>query len=35
MIDMLEGAAFNNRPINEAVAANLIKQAYDLIASVP
>jgi len=35
MIDMLEGAAFNNRPINEAVAANLIKQAYNLIASVP
>jgi hypothetical protein len=35
MIKLLEDAAFNNRPINEAVAANLIKQASDLIASVP
>jgi hypothetical protein len=35
MIAMLEGAAFNNKPIDEAVAASLIKQAYDLINSVP
>jgi hypothetical protein len=34
MIKMLEDAAFNDRPINEAIAASLIKQAYDLIASV-
>ena len=35
MIDMLEDAAFENHPINEAVAASLIKQAADLLASVP
>jgi hypothetical protein len=34
MIKMLEDAAFNDRPINEATAASLIKQAYDLIDSV-
>jgi hypothetical protein len=32
---MLEDAAFRHRPIDEAVAASLIKQAKDLIASVP
>jgi hypothetical protein len=31
MIKMLEDAAFNNRPINEAVAASLIKRANDLL----
>lgn len=35
MIAMLEDAAFNNKPIDEAAAASLIKQAQDLIASVP
>ena len=35
MISMLEDATFKNRPINEAVAASLIKQAKDLIASLP
>jgi hypothetical protein len=35
MIAMLEDAAFRNRPIDEAAAAFLIKQASDLIASVP
>jgi len=35
MIKMLEDAAFNDQPINEAVAASLIKQAYELLASVP
>jgi hypothetical protein len=35
MIAMLEDAAFRNRPIDEAEAAFLIKQANDLIASVP
>jgi hypothetical protein len=35
MILMLEDAASNNRPIDEAVAANLIQQAKDLIASLP
>jgi hypothetical protein len=35
MIAMLEDAAFNNHPIDEAAAAFLIKQAYDLIATVP
>ena len=35
MIAMLEDAAYRNRPIDEAEAAFLIKQAYDLIASVP
>jgi hypothetical protein len=34
MIKMLEDAAFKERPINEATAASLIKQAYDLIDSV-
>jgi hypothetical protein len=31
MIKMLEDAAFNNLPINEAVAASLIKRANDLL----
>jgi hypothetical protein len=35
MIAMLEVAAIANHPIDEATAANLIKQAADLIASVP
>jgi hypothetical protein len=35
MITMLEDAAFKNRPIDEAVAASLIKKAQDLIASLP
>jgi hypothetical protein len=35
MIAMLEDAAFKNKPIDEAMAAFLIKQANDLIASVP
>ena len=35
MIAMLEDAAFKNQPIDEAVAASLIKQAKDLIASLP
>jgi len=35
MIDMLEGAAFNNQPINEAHAQQLINQANDLLASIP
>jgi hypothetical protein len=35
MIAMLEDAAFKNHPIDEAVAASLIKQAKDLIASLP
>ena len=35
MIDMLEDAAFNDHPIDEAVAAHLIKEANDLLASVP
>jgi hypothetical protein len=35
MITMLEDTAFKNRPIDEAVAASLIKQAKDLIASLP
>ena len=35
MIAMLEDAAFNNKPIDEAAAAFLIKQAGDLLASVP
>jgi hypothetical protein len=34
MIDMLEGAAFNNQPINEAQAQQLINQANDLLASI-
>jgi hypothetical protein len=34
-IAMLEDAAFNNKPINEASAASLIKQASDLLALVP
>jgi hypothetical protein len=35
MIAMLEAAAFDNQPIDEAAAASLIKQAHDLLASVP
>ena len=34
MIGMLEDAAFNDRPINEAAAEDLIKQAYALLDSV-
>ena len=34
MIKMLEDAAFNNLPIDEARAATLIKEAYELIDSV-
>jgi hypothetical protein len=35
MIAMLDAAAFDNKPINEANAASLIKQTHDLLASVP
>ena len=35
MIELLEDAAFNDHPIDEAVAAHLIKEANDLLASVP
>jgi arylsulfatase A-like enzyme len=35
MIAMLEDAAFNNKPINEAAAAFLIQEAANLLASVP
>jgi hypothetical protein len=35
MIDMLEDAAFNNQPIDEAKAQQLINQANDLLASIP
>lgn len=35
MIEMLEGAAFDHRPIDEAVASRLIEDAYDLLSSVP
>jgi hypothetical protein len=35
MIAMLEAAAFDNQPIDEAAAASLIRQAHDLLASVP
>jgi len=35
MIDMLEDAAFDNQPIDAAKAQALIKQAYDLLATVP
>jgi hypothetical protein len=35
MIQMLENAAFNNQPINEATAGQLINQANDLLDSVP
>ena len=35
MIDMLEDAAFNNRPINEPKAVQLINQAFDLLGSIP
>jgi hypothetical protein len=34
MIEMLEDAAFNNRPIDESKAQQLIKQANDLLASI-
>jgi hypothetical protein len=34
MIDMLEDAAFNNQPIDEAKQ-QLINQANDLLASIP
>jgi hypothetical protein len=34
MIKILEDAAFKDRPINEATAAGLIKQAYELIDTV-
>ena len=35
MIDMLEDAAFDNHPIGEAKAQQLINQANDLLASIP
>ncbi|MBV8132824.1 MAG: hypothetical protein JO282_09995 [Alphaproteobacteria bacterium] len=35
MIDMLEDAAFNNHPIDEGKAQQLINQANDLLASIP
>ena len=35
MIEMLEAAAFDNRPIDRAAAARLIDEAYDLLDSVP
>jgi hypothetical protein len=35
MIEMLEDAAFDDHPIDEAAAAHLIKEANDLLASVP
>ena len=34
MIDILEGAAFNNQPIDEAKPQQLIKPANDLLASI-
>jgi hypothetical protein len=34
MIAMLEAAAFNNRPIDEAKAVQLIRAANDLLASI-
>jgi hypothetical protein len=35
MITMLEDAAFNGEPINEAKAERLIDEAYELLDSVP
>jgi hypothetical protein len=35
MIAMLEAAAFNNQPIDEAKAVQLIGEANDLLASIP
>jgi hypothetical protein len=35
MIEMLEGAAFDNHPIDEAKAQQLIDRANDLLASIP
>jgi hypothetical protein len=35
MIAMLEAAAFNNQPIDEAKAVRLIGDASDLLASMP
>ncbi len=35
MIDMLEDAAFNNQPIDEAKAQQLVNQANDFLASIP
>ena len=35
MIDMLEGAGFDNRPINEPQADALVNTARALIASLP
>ena len=34
MIEMLEDAAFNGRPIDEAEAKRLIDEAYDLLDSI-
>jgi len=34
MIAMLEAAAFNNQPIDEAKAGQLIREANDLLASI-
>jgi hypothetical protein len=31
MIKMLEDAAFNDHPNNEALAASLVRQAYELL----
>jgi hypothetical protein len=35
MIEMLENAAFEDQPINEAKAVQLIDQAFDLLDSIP
>jgi hypothetical protein len=35
MIEMLENAAFDDQPINEAKAVQLINQAFDLLDSIP
>jgi hypothetical protein len=35
VIEMLENAAFDDQPINEAKAAQLINQAFDLLDSIP
>jgi hypothetical protein len=35
MIDMLEDAAFNNYPIDEATVQQLIDQAFDLFGLTP
>ena len=35
MIDMLEDATFNNHPIDDAKARQLVNQAFDLLGSIP